>query len=102
MLVESQTVAQCAVLVFMQAGVFSGHSKGFSKRKWKHRPLANQNHNKNQLSSQYSSGSGSSFAPMVLGYAKGRATVVVQVVECRTCYRCGQVGHITKDCPLKQ
>ena len=65
MLVESQTVAQRAGLVFMQAGIFSGCSQDFGKGKWKHRPLTN--HNKNQLSSQYSSGSGSGFAPMVLG-----------------------------------
>ena len=67
MLVESQTVAQCAGLVFMQAGVFYVPSQGFGKGKWKHRPLTNQNQNKSQLSSQYSSGSGSGFAPMVLG-----------------------------------
>ena len=67
MLAESQTAAQHASLVFMQAGVFSGWSHSFSKGKWKHRPLTNQNHNKNQLSSQYSSGSGSGFAPTVLG-----------------------------------
>ena len=67
-LAESQiTAAQCAGLVFMQAGVFSGQSQGFGKGEWKHRPLTNQNQNKNQLSSQYSSGSGSGFAPMVLG-----------------------------------
>ena len=64
-LVESQTAAQRAGLVFLQAGVFSGRSQGFGKGKWKHRPLTNQN--RNQLSSQYSSGSGSGFAPMVLG-----------------------------------
>ena len=86
----------------MQAGVFSGCSQGFGKGKWKHRPLVNQNHNKNQLSSHYSSGSGSGFAPMVLGLAKGKAAVVVQVAECYTCYLCGQVGHIAKDYPLKQ
>ena len=67
MLAESQTAAQHVGLVFMQEGVFSGHSQGFGKGKWKHRPLTNQNHNKNQPSSQYSSGSGSSFAPVVLG-----------------------------------
>ena len=39
-LAESQTVAQRAGLVFMQAGVFSGRSQGFGKSKWKHRPLA--------------------------------------------------------------
>ena len=66
-LAESQTAAQRAGLVFTQAGVFSGRSQGFGKGKWRNRPLTNQNHNKNQLSSQYSSGSGSSFAPMVLG-----------------------------------
>ena len=38
---------------------------------------------------------------MVLGQAKGKAAVVVQFVD-RTCYRCGQVWHIAKDCPLKQ
>ena len=26
----------------------------------------------------------------------------MQVAEHCTCYRCGQVGHITKDCSLKQ
>ena len=67
MLAESQTVTQHTGLVFMQAGIFFECSQGFGKGKWKHRPLTNQNHNKNQLSSQYSSGSGSSFAPMVLG-----------------------------------
>ena len=67
MLAESETVAQHAGLVFMQVGVFSGCSQGFGTGKWKHRPLTNQNHNKNQLSSQYSFGSGSGFAPMVLG-----------------------------------
>ena len=66
-LAESQTAAQRAGLVFMQAGVFSGRSQGFGKGKWRNRPLANQNQTKNQLSSQYSSGSGSGFAPMVLG-----------------------------------
>ena len=66
-LAESQTAAQRAGLVFMQAGVFSGRSQGFGKGKWRNRPLPNQNQTKNQLSSQYSSGSGSGFAPMVLG-----------------------------------
>ena len=66
-LAESQTAAQRAGLVFMQAGVFSGRSQGFGKGKWRNRPLTNQNQTKNQLSSQYSSGSGSGFAPMVLG-----------------------------------
>ena len=66
-LAESQMAAQRTGLVFIQAGVFSGQSQGFGKGKWRNRPLTNQNHNKNQLSSQYSSGSGSSFAPMVLG-----------------------------------
>ena len=66
-LAESQTAAQRAGLVFMQAGIFSGRSQGFGKGKWRNRPLTNQNQTKNQLSSQYSSGSGSGFAPMVLG-----------------------------------
>ena len=66
-LVESQTAAQHAGLVFMQAAVFSGRSQGFGKGKWRNRPLTSQNQNKNQLSLQYSSGSGSGLAPMVLG-----------------------------------
>ena len=42
-LADSQTAAQHAGLIFMQAGIFSGRSQGFGKGKWKHWPLMNQN-----------------------------------------------------------
>ena len=38
----------------------------------------------------------------MLGWAKGKAAVAVQVAKRCTCYQCVQVGHIAKDCPLKQ
>ena len=81
MLAESQTVSQCTGLVFMQAGAFSGRSQGFGKVKWKHKPLANQNQGNNHLSLQYSFGSGSGYAPIVLGKANGRAVAAMQVTE---------------------
>ena len=67
MFTESQTAAQQAGLVFIEAGVFSGQIQGFGKGEWKHRPLSNQNQGKNHLSLQNSFGSGSGYTLMALG-----------------------------------
>ena len=51
----------------MQAGIFMGAAKVLLRASGNTAPLSNQNQSKNHLSLQYSFGSDSGYAPMVLG-----------------------------------
>lgn len=82
---DSQSAAQRAGLVLVHADMLG---KGKGKWKGKGQPFYSD-------SSKTGSGSGGP-APMVLGQAKGQAQA--KQYDGRTCYKCGKVGHIAKDC----